>query len=63
MRTLSKCEFFKGEGESIMWLACVEKNSRNTFAGGKYTWGTVGQVYEEIEVDPNDPNYDSDAQV
>ena len=29
--------------------------------GGKGTWGKNGEVYEDDEFDPNDPNYDTDA--
>ncbi|XP_002165475.2 programmed cell death protein 4 isoform X1 [Hydra vulgaris] len=29
-------------------------------AGGKGTWGKNGEVYEEEETNPDDPNYDSD---
>ena len=29
--------------------------------GGKGTWGKNGEVYEDDEFDPNDPNYDSDT--
>jgi len=31
-------------------------------SGGKWTWGPANRLYEEPEcLDPNDPNYDSDA--
>ena len=32
-------------------------------AGGKGTWGKLGDEMELPWVDPNDPNYDSDTQV
>lgn len=35
-------------------------------AGGKGTWGKLGQVYDENDVecvDSHDPNYDSENQV
>lgn len=60
-------------GSSAIMKAAKEKNqdrkARNMKgrglpkkggAGGKGTWGKAGEIYEEEDVDSNDPNYDSD---